>query len=139
MRAAVYRRVQAFSAREMNRFGISSLVTRNVYDVKQVQLCLQLTLTLLIMAAVLSVGGAEPGRGSRAAEPGGGWRSRWRRPAAAVSGAFDAPSGRDVPSSHGRSYVPVIAGRHFLTCPQWPKTGFADLRFARSLASRTAS
>jgi ABC-type multidrug transport system fused ATPase/permease subunit len=58
MRAAVYRRVQAFSAREMNRFGISSLVTRNVYDVKQVQLCLQLTLTLLIMAAVLSVGGA---------------------------------------------------------------------------------
>jgi ABC-type multidrug transport system fused ATPase/permease subunit len=57
MRAAVFRRVQAFSARELSRFGIPSLITRNVNDVQQVQLFLQMALTLLITACLSTVGG----------------------------------------------------------------------------------
>jgi ABC-type multidrug transport system fused ATPase/permease subunit len=57
MRAAIYQRVQAFSGWEMNRFGIPSLITRNINDVQQVQLFLQMTLTLLVIAAIMSVGG----------------------------------------------------------------------------------
>jgi ABC-type multidrug transport system fused ATPase/permease subunit len=36
VRAAVFDRVQSFSAREMNRFGTASLITRNTNDVQQV-------------------------------------------------------------------------------------------------------
>jgi ABC-type multidrug transport system fused ATPase/permease subunit len=57
MRAAIYQRVQAFSAREMNRYGIPSLITRNVNDVQQVQQFLRLTLTLLVTAVITSAGG----------------------------------------------------------------------------------
>ena len=57
MRAAIYQRVRAFSAREMNRFGISSLITRNINDVQQVQLFLRMMLTLLVTAVIMSVGG----------------------------------------------------------------------------------
>ncbi|HKC92118.1 MAG TPA: ABC transporter transmembrane domain-containing protein, partial [Candidatus Limnocylindria bacterium] len=45
VRAAVFERVQSFSAREMNRFGTASLITRNTNDVQQVQLFLQIALT----------------------------------------------------------------------------------------------
>jgi ABC-type multidrug transport system fused ATPase/permease subunit len=57
MRAAIYQRVQAFSASEMNRFGIPSLITRNINDVQQVTVFLQMTLTLLLIAFLMSVGG----------------------------------------------------------------------------------
>jgi ABC-type multidrug transport system fused ATPase/permease subunit len=57
MRGAIYRRVQAFSAAEMNRFGIPSLITRNINDVQQVETFLQLTLTLLVVACIMTVGG----------------------------------------------------------------------------------
>jgi ABC-type multidrug transport system fused ATPase/permease subunit len=57
MRAAVYRRVQAFSAQEMNRFGVPSLITRNTNDVQQVQLFLQMALTMGVPAIITSVGG----------------------------------------------------------------------------------
>ena len=57
IRGAIYRRVQAFSAAEMNRFGIPSLITRNINDVQQVEIFLQLTLTLLVVACIMSVGG----------------------------------------------------------------------------------
>jgi len=56
LRAAIYRRVQAFSAKEMNRFGIASLITRNVNDVQQIQIFLQMTLTLLVIAVIMSIG-----------------------------------------------------------------------------------
>jgi ATP-binding cassette subfamily B protein len=56
MRSEVYRRVQAFSSREINRFGIPSLITRTVNDVQQVQVFLQMTLTLLILAVFMCVG-----------------------------------------------------------------------------------
>jgi ABC-type multidrug transport system fused ATPase/permease subunit len=57
MRVAIYRRVQDFSAREMGRFGIPSLITRNTNDVQQVQMFLQVALTMLVPALIMSVGG----------------------------------------------------------------------------------
>ena len=57
IRAAVFARVQSFSAREMNRFGTASLITRNTNDVQQVQLFLQIGLTFLVSAPILAIGG----------------------------------------------------------------------------------
>jgi ATP-binding cassette subfamily B multidrug efflux pump len=57
LRAAVFRRVQGFSSREMNRLGTASLITRNTNDVQQVQLFLQIALTLLVAAPIMAVGG----------------------------------------------------------------------------------
>src|ERR1035438_2624236 len=57
VRAAIYRRVRGFSVGEMNRFGIPSLITRNINDVQQVQMFLQMALTLLVTSAIMSVGG----------------------------------------------------------------------------------
>ena len=51
LRAAVFGRVQTFSAREMNRFGTASLITRNTNDVQQIQLFLQIALTMLVTRA----------------------------------------------------------------------------------------
>ena len=57
VRRAVFERVQHFSAREMNRFGTPSLITRNTNDVQQVQLFLQMALTMLVTAPIMLVGG----------------------------------------------------------------------------------
>jgi ABC-type multidrug transport system fused ATPase/permease subunit len=57
LRAAVFTRVQAFSAREVNRFGTASLITRDTTDIQQVQLFLQMALTLMVIAPIMSVGG----------------------------------------------------------------------------------
>jgi ATP-binding cassette subfamily B multidrug efflux pump len=57
VRAAVFARVQSFSAREMNKFGTASLITRNTNDVQQVQLFLQIALTFLVSAPILAIGG----------------------------------------------------------------------------------
>ncbi len=57
MRGAIFARVQNFSALEMNRFGTPSLITRNTNDVQQVQLFLQIALTILLSAPLLAIGG----------------------------------------------------------------------------------
>lgn len=57
VRGAVFTRVQSFSAREMNHFGTPSLITRNTNDVQQVQLFLQVALTLMVIAPIMSIGG----------------------------------------------------------------------------------
>src|SRR5919205_2869754 len=57
VRAAVFARVQSFSAREMNKFGTASLITRNTNDVQQVQLFLQVALTFIVSAPILAIGG----------------------------------------------------------------------------------
>lgn len=57
MRAAVFARVQSFSAREMAGFGTPSLITRNTNDVQQVQVFVQAALTLLVVAPIMCVGG----------------------------------------------------------------------------------
>ncbi|TMC52939.1 MAG: ABC transporter ATP-binding protein [Chloroflexi bacterium] len=57
LRAAVFGRVQGFSAQEMNRFGTASLITRNTNDVQQIQLFMQIALTLMVSAPIMLVGG----------------------------------------------------------------------------------
>src|SRR5437868_12526017 len=57
LRAAVFGKVQNFSAREMNRFGTPSLITRNTNDVQQIQLFLQIALTVMVSAPIMAVGG----------------------------------------------------------------------------------
>jgi ATP-binding cassette, subfamily B, multidrug efflux pump len=55
--ATVYGQVQGFSAGEMNHFGTPSLITRNTNDVQQIQLFLQMALTLMVIAPIMCVGG----------------------------------------------------------------------------------
>ncbi len=57
LRAAVFGRVQMFSAHEVNHFGTASLITRNTNDVQQIQLFLQMALMLMVIAPIMCVGG----------------------------------------------------------------------------------
>jgi ATP-binding cassette, subfamily B, multidrug efflux pump len=57
IRAAVFERVQSFSAREMNHLGTPTLITRNTNDVQQIQLFMQIALTILVSAPIMAVGG----------------------------------------------------------------------------------
>ena len=57
LREAVYQRVQRFSAQEMQRIGVPSLITRTSNDVQQVQMFLLSTLTLVVTAPVMGLGG----------------------------------------------------------------------------------
>ncbi|MEO8744111.1 MAG: ABC transporter ATP-binding protein [Candidatus Dormiibacterota bacterium] len=57
LRADVFGFVQSFSAREMNRLGTPSLIIRNTNDVQQIQIFLQIALTLLVSAPIIAVGG----------------------------------------------------------------------------------
>jgi len=57
VRAAVFDHVQTFSAREVGQFGAPSLITRTTNDVQQVQMVLLLSLTLMIAAPVMMIGG----------------------------------------------------------------------------------
>src|SRR5947208_1541821 len=57
VRRAIFERVQQFSATEMNRFGTPSLITRNTNDVQQVQLFVQMALTIFLTASIMLVGG----------------------------------------------------------------------------------
>lgn len=57
LRATVFSRVMRFSAREMNSFGTASLITRNTNDVQQIQIFLQMGLTLMVAAPIMMVGG----------------------------------------------------------------------------------
>jgi ATP-binding cassette subfamily B protein len=57
LRAAIFRRVGEFSAREVAHFGAPSLITRNTNDVQQVQMLVVLTCTMLVAAPIMCVGG----------------------------------------------------------------------------------
>ncbi|MYS60123.1 MULTISPECIES: ABC transporter ATP-binding protein [Streptomycetaceae] len=57
VRAAVFDRVQSFSAREVGRFGAPSLITRTTNDVQQVQMLVLMTFTLMVSAPIMCVGG----------------------------------------------------------------------------------
>ncbi|MEU4897674.1 ABC transporter ATP-binding protein [Streptomyces sp. NPDC044780] len=57
VRAAVFDRVQSFSAREVGHFGAPSLITRTTNDVQQVQLLCLLSFTLMVSAPIMCVGG----------------------------------------------------------------------------------
>ena len=56
IRTAVHGRVQSFSVIELNRFGISSLTNRAVNDVQQIQLFLQVAISVLLVSAVTITG-----------------------------------------------------------------------------------
>lgn len=57
LRAAVFDRVQSFSAREMGHFGAPSLITRTTNDVQQVQMLCLMTFTLMVSAPIMCFGG----------------------------------------------------------------------------------
>jgi ATP-binding cassette subfamily B protein len=57
VRAAVFDRVQTFSARELGHFGAPSLITRNTNDVTQIQTVTFMTFTIMVAAPVMLVGG----------------------------------------------------------------------------------
>ncbi|WP_395571515.1 ABC transporter ATP-binding protein [Streptomyces sp. BK79] len=57
LRAAVFDRVQSFSAREVGHFGAPSLITRTTNDVQQVQMLALMTFTLMVSAPIMAVGG----------------------------------------------------------------------------------
>jgi ATP-binding cassette subfamily B protein len=57
LRAAIFHRVQAFSAQEVSRFGAPSLITRTTNDVQQVQLLVLMTFTMMVAAPIMCVGG----------------------------------------------------------------------------------
>ncbi|WP_105968459.1 ABC transporter ATP-binding protein [Streptomyces geranii] len=57
LRAAVFDRVQSFSAREVGQFGAPSLITRTTNDVQQVQMLVLMTFTLMVSAPIMCVGG----------------------------------------------------------------------------------
>ncbi len=57
VRAAVFGRVGDFSAREVNRFGAPSLITRSTNDVQQVQVLVLTSCTMLVAAPITCVGG----------------------------------------------------------------------------------
>lgn len=57
MRAAVFDRVQSFSAREVGQFGAPSLITRTTNDVQQIQMLALMSFTLMVSAPIMCVGG----------------------------------------------------------------------------------
>ncbi len=56
LRSAVFTAVEGFSARELNKFGAPSLITRNTNDVQQVQLVLFMGFTMMVGAPITGVG-----------------------------------------------------------------------------------
>lgn len=57
LRAAIFHRVQDYSAQEVNRFGAPSLITRTTNDVQQIQLLVLMTFTMVVAAPIMCVGG----------------------------------------------------------------------------------
>jgi len=57
IRGALFDRVQSFSAREVGKFGTPSLITRTTNDVQQVQMLVVMTLTMMVAAPIMMVGG----------------------------------------------------------------------------------
>lgn len=57
VRAAVFDHVQTFSARELGHFGAPTLLTRTTNDVQQVQMVMMLSLTMMIAAPMMMIGG----------------------------------------------------------------------------------
>jgi ATP-binding cassette, subfamily B, multidrug efflux pump len=57
LRGAIFRRVMAFSGREVAKFGAPSLITRNTNDVQQVQMLVAMTSTMMVGAPIMCIGG----------------------------------------------------------------------------------
>jgi ATP-binding cassette subfamily B protein len=57
LRSGLFRSVEGFSQMEVNRFGTASLTTRSTNDVQQVQMLVLMSLTLVISAPIMAIGG----------------------------------------------------------------------------------
>jgi ATP-binding cassette, subfamily B, multidrug efflux pump len=57
VRSSIFSKVETFSQAEVNRFGSPSLITRNTNDVLQVQTLVFMSLTVIISAPILIIGG----------------------------------------------------------------------------------
>lgn len=57
LRSSIFRRVAEFSSREVASFGAPSLITRNTNDVQQIQMLVVMSLTMMVMAPIMMVGG----------------------------------------------------------------------------------
>ncbi|HTL34970.1 MAG TPA: ABC transporter permease, partial [Kofleriaceae bacterium] len=57
LRAGIFHHVGQLSAREFGKLGAPSLITRNTNDVQQVQMLVLMTMTMLVMAPIMCVGG----------------------------------------------------------------------------------
>ncbi|MFI6348872.1 ABC transporter ATP-binding protein [Streptomyces sp. NPDC050560] len=57
VRAAVFNRVQSFSAREVGHFGAPTLITRTTNDVQQIQMLVLMSFTLMVSAPIMCIGG----------------------------------------------------------------------------------
>ena len=57
LRWAMFTRVISFSEDETSRFGAPSLLTRTTNDVRQVQVMVQLSMTILVTAPIMGIGG----------------------------------------------------------------------------------
>ncbi|MFK4568436.1 ABC transporter ATP-binding protein [Enterococcus sp. UD-01] len=57
LREALFKKITSFSQKEVDRFGSSSLITRNTNDVTQIQNLVEMGLKFLILAPLYLVGG----------------------------------------------------------------------------------
>ena len=57
IRGNLFKKVLSFSAREMNKFGAPSLITRNTNDVQQVQMLVLMSCIIIFGAPITMVGG----------------------------------------------------------------------------------
>jgi ATP-binding cassette subfamily B protein len=57
LRGAVFHHVGQLSAREVGKIGAPSLITRTTNDVQQVQILVLMSMTMFVMAPIMSVGG----------------------------------------------------------------------------------
>ena len=57
VRAGVFHHVGRLSAREVGKLGAPSLITRTTNDVQQIQMLLQMSVTLFVQAPIMCVGG----------------------------------------------------------------------------------
>jgi len=57
LRAGIFHQVGGFSAREINRFGAPSLITRDTNDVQQIQMLVLMSCTMLVAAPIMCIGG----------------------------------------------------------------------------------
>src|SRR5699024_2015349 len=68
IRRSIYTRVDRFSTEEMGRFGAATLITRGTNDVQQIQMLVLMTLNMMVMVPIMSIGGIvmaiqeDPGR-----------------------------------------------------------------------------
>ena len=56
IRGSTFRKVETFSLREMHEFGAPTLITRNTNDVQQIQMFVQVAMTIMITAPLTAIG-----------------------------------------------------------------------------------